>query len=88
MCLVAQLCLTLCDSSTIAHKAPLSIEFSRQETWKPTGVGCHFLLQGIFLTQGPNPVSLASPAVPGGFFTTVPPGKLMVGGWMEGNPEE
>ena len=22
---------------------------------KNTGVGCHFLLQGIFLTQGPNP---------------------------------
>ena len=24
---------------------------------KNTGVGCHFLLQGIFLTQGSNPVS-------------------------------
>ena len=23
---------------------------------KNTGVGCHFLLQGIFLTQGSNPV--------------------------------
>ena len=22
---------------------------------KNTGVGCHFLLQGIFLTQGSNP---------------------------------
>ena len=29
----------------------LSMEFSRQEN----GVGCHFLLQGICLTQGPNP---------------------------------
>ena len=28
------------------------MEFSRQEY---TGVGCHFLLQGIFLTQGSNP---------------------------------
>ena len=36
---------------------------------KNTGVGCHFLLQGIFLTQGLNP-SLASPALAGGFFTT------------------
>ena len=27
------------------------MEFSRQDT----GVGCHFLLQGIFLTQGSNP---------------------------------
>ena len=28
--------------------------------------GCHFPLQGIFLTQGSNPVS---PALAGGFFT-------------------
>ena len=31
---------------TIAHQAPLSMEFSRQEYWS----GCHFLLQGIFPT--------------------------------------
>ena len=36
---------------TVAHQAPLSMEFSRQNT----GVGCYFLLQGIFLTQGLNP---------------------------------
>ena len=35
---------------TIACQAPLSMEFSRQET----GVGCHGLLQAIFLTQGLN----------------------------------
>ena len=34
-----------------------------------TGVGCHFLLQGI------NPMSLMSPALVGGFFTTAPHGK-------------
>ena len=33
------------------HQAPLSLGFSRQEYWS----GCHFLLQGIFLTQGWNP---------------------------------
>ena len=33
---------------TVAHQAPLSMEFSS----KNTGVNCHFLLQGIFLTQG------------------------------------
>jgi len=33
---------------TVAHQFPLSIEFSRQDT----GVGCHFLLQGIIPTQG------------------------------------
>ena len=35
---------------SVAGQAPLSMEFSRQDT----GVGGHFLLQGIFLTQGSN----------------------------------
>ena len=37
---------------------------------KHTGVGCHFLLQGIFPTQGSN-----LPALAGGFFTAELPGK-------------
>ena len=37
---------------TIAHQVPLSTGFS---LGKNTGVGCHFLLQGIFPTQGSNP---------------------------------
>ena len=37
-----------------ACQAPLSMRLSRQEYW----VGCHFLLQGIFLTQGLNPCFL------------------------------
>ena len=44
---------------------------------KNTGVGCHALLQGIFLTQGSNScprVSCGSCNV-GGFFTTEPPEK-------------
>ena len=36
---------------TVALRVPLSMEFSRQEYWNE----CHFLLQGIFLTQGSNP---------------------------------
>ena len=36
---------------TVALGTPLSMEFSG----KSTGVGCHFLLQGIFLGQGSNP---------------------------------
>ena len=35
---------------TVAHQAPPSMGFSRQEYW----VGCHFLLWGILLTQGWN----------------------------------
>ena len=30
---VTQLCLTLCTLWTVAHQAPLSMEFSRQEYW-------------------------------------------------------
>ena len=42
-------------------------------------MGCHFLLQGIFLTQGLNPhTSLASPALAGRFFTTVPAEELQI----------
>ena len=44
-----------------------------------TEVGCHFLLQGIFPMQGSNagvkPMSLASPVLPGKFFTTAPLGR-------------
>ena len=46
----AKSCLTLCDPRTAAHQAPLSMGFSRQEYWR----SCHFLLQGIFPTQGSN----------------------------------
>ena len=34
----------------MAHQAPLSMEFSRQEYWSEL----HFLLQGIIPTQGLN----------------------------------
>ena len=44
---------------------------------KNTGVGCHFLLQGIFLTQGSN-LCLLSPALAGRFFITALPGKPQV----------
>ena len=35
---------------TVASQTPLSMESSRQDA----GVGCHFLLRDIFLTQGSN----------------------------------
>ena len=57
---------------TAAHQAPLSMEF----TGKNTVAGCHFLLQGIFLTQGSN---LSSPALAGGFFTTSAPWEALSG---------
>ena len=38
-----------------------------------TEVGSHFLLQGIFLTQGSNPCLLTSPGLAGRFFTSRAP---------------
>ena len=56
---------------TVAHKAPLSTEFSRQEYWS----GLPFLSPGDHPDPETEPASLASPAVAGRFFTAAPPGK-------------
>ena len=42
---------------------------------RTTGVGCHFLLQGIFPTQGWNPTLLRLLQWQTGSFQLVPPGK-------------
>ena len=47
--LVAQSCPTLCDPM---DSSPPGCPWS--SPGKNTGVGCHFLLQGIFVTQGSN----------------------------------
>ena len=54
-----------------AHQAPLSMEFSRQEYWS----GLPFPPPEDLPDPGIKPMSLTSPALAGGFFTTVPPGK-------------
>ena len=53
-------------------------------------MGCHFLLQGIFLTQEMSlqPTSLGSPESAGRFFTTAPPGKPLEKGVHLFNPPE
>ena len=56
---------------TVAHKAPLSMEFSRQEYWS----GLPFPSPGNLPDPGIKPMSRASHALAGGFFTTEPPGK-------------
>ena len=48
--LVGKSCLTLATPWTVASQPPPSMGFARQEQWS----GCHFLLQGIFQTQGLN----------------------------------
>ena len=66
MCICVLSCIWLLATPwTVAHQAPLPVEFSRQNT----GADCHFLLQEIFPTQI-KPTSPASPALAGGFFTT------------------
>ena len=49
VCLVAQLCLTFCNPS---YCSPPGSSVHGNFPGKNTGVGCHFLLQGIFLPQG------------------------------------
>ena len=58
---------------TVAYQAPPSMEFSWQEYWS-WEVGCHFLLQGIYLTQGWNSRALHCRR----FFTAETPGKPRV----------
>ena len=56
---------------TLAHQAPLSMEFSRQAYWS----GLPFPPPGDLPNLGTTPMSLESSALAGGFFTTEPPGK-------------
>ena len=58
-------------SWTIVPQAPLSMGFPRQEYWS----GLPFPSPGNLLNPGIEPASPASPAMAGGFFTMVSPGK-------------
>ena len=53
----------------VAHQAPLSMEFCRQKYWS----GLPLSIPGHLPDPGLKPIS---PVLAGGFFTTVPPGKL------------
>ena len=66
MCSVSQ----LCPIRDLVDGSPQGSSVHGFFPGKNTGVGCHFLLQEIFPTQGTKPVSLASLALAGGFFTT------------------
>ena len=63
--------MTLCPPmDCVAHQAPLSMEFSRQEYWS----GLPFPTPGDHPDPGIESLSLASPALAGGFFTIAPLG--------------
>ena len=63
-----QSCVTLVTPWTVAQQAPLSMGFSRQESW--SGLPCPAPL-GIFPTRDGTWVS----CIAGAFFTTEPPGR-------------
>ena len=65
---VAQSCPTLCDPWTVAHKAPPSMGFSRQEYWS----GLPFLSPGDLPDPGIEPRSSTLQA---DALTSAPPGK-------------
>ena len=50
---------------TVAHQAPLSMQFSRQESW--SGLACP--PPGDLPNPGTKPASLTSPVLAGRFFT-------------------
>ena len=58
---------------TLAHQTPLSMRFPRQEYWS----GLPFPYPGDLPDPGIKPISPVAPTLPGGFFTTEPPGKLV-----------
>ena len=71
MCVYVLSHVQLFTAPELPAQALLPMEFSRQEYWK----GLSFPTPGDHPHPVIEPVSLASPALVGGFFTTVPPGK-------------
>ena len=70
-CSVTQSCVTLWPHGL----QPAKLLCPSHSPGKNTGMGCHFLLQGIFPAQGSNPRLLHISCIAGEFFTTEPPGK-------------
>ena len=66
--LVTKSCPTLATPWTVAHQAPLSMGFPRQEYWS----GLSFPSPGDLPNPGIKPTS---PALADGFLTIEPPGK-------------
>ena len=62
---------TLCDAMDWSPPGSSGMGFSRQEYW----IGLPFPPQRDLPDPGVEPVSLESPVLVGGFFTTAPPGK-------------
>ena len=64
----------LCNPWTVAHQAPLFMEFSRQEYWS----GLPFPTPGDLPNLWLTPMSFGSPLLAGGFFIIAPPNVLQI----------
>ena len=58
----------------VAHQAPLSMGYPKQESWS----GLPFSTPGALPDPGIEPMSLASLALAGRFFITVLPGRIFL----------
>ena len=83
ICVYISLCVcSLSHSVKFDFLRPHGLVFARllcpwDDPSRNTRVGCHFLLQGILLSQGLN-LCLESPALAGGFFFTAEPSEKCV----------
>ena len=73
VCVLAQSVQLFATPWTVAHQAPLSMEYSRQECWS----GLPFPPPGDLPDPGTDLVSLVSPALKTDSLPTAPPGKPM-----------
>ena len=75
MCVCVHTCVLWCiQLFAISWTVPTRLLHPWNFPGKNTGVGCHFLIQGIF-PPGIKSASFMYPALAGRFFTTAPPGK-------------
>ena len=77
-----QSCPALCYPRTVAHKTPQSVGFSQEDY-----SGLPFPTPVNLPDPGIEPTSLASPALAGGFFTSVLPAKPSIS-LQKSNPKE
>ena len=77
-----------CFSHVWLFATPWTVAISLHYPWdspgRNTGVDIHFLLQGIFLTQGLNPCLLTSSVLALGSLPLAPPGKPKMNYTREG----
>ena len=82
VCVCVCVCVCLVTSVMFNSSQPHGLQTTRllcpwDAPGKSTGVGFHFPLQGIFLTQGVKPSALMSPALAGEFFLLLVPPFLL-----------